>query len=66
MSDEINIRQSGRHGRQWGTLDDEGNFVPYELVPLTKLPINWGVICFWGALLLVATVALVKLFAEGV
>jgi hypothetical protein len=36
-----------------------------ERKSLPEQPINWGVICFYGALLLVATVALVKLFAEG-
>jgi hypothetical protein len=56
MSDERNIRLSGRHGKQWG------DFTP---TPLTRLPINWGVICFYGALLLAATVALVKLYLES-
>ena len=45
------------------THDEDGNIVPYR-GSLPDQPKSWGVICFWGALLLVATVALVKLFAE--
>jgi hypothetical protein len=46
------------------THDEDGNIVSYD-APLPDQSVNWGVICFYGALLLVATVALVKLFAEG-
>jgi hypothetical protein len=68
-----NFRQSHRHGRTLRELHraadrelaDEGGIAPLEITPLTRLPINWGVICFYGALLLVATVALVKLYLEA-
>src|SRR5688572_1459999 len=54
-----NCSGRGRHGRDWGTLDDKGNWTPIEATPV--LPILGRVIWAigWGAVLLVACVLLV-------
>jgi hypothetical protein len=56
--DTENMRTSGRHGQKlhelgFGTLDAQGNWQPFEPVPLTQ--VNWpavavlaGLVAFWG------------------
>src|SRR5687768_39469 len=49
-----------RHGRDWGTLDDKGNWTPIEATPVLPIlgrvawAIGWGAVLIVGCVLLVA------------
>ena len=44
MSDERNLAQRGRHGRDWGTIDDDGKWTPFDAPPR-----DWTEFATWAA-----------------
>jgi len=58
--DYENCAGRGRHGRDWGTLDSEGNWTPIEATPVLPIlgrclwAIGWGVVFVLACVLFVA------------